>query len=45
MRDIAAALTISVGNLTYHFKKKEELVTGAGPAKKLYSKDCPANAV
>ncbi|HZK55890.1 MAG TPA: TetR/AcrR family transcriptional regulator [Desulfosporosinus sp.] len=26
MRDIAAALTMSVGNLTYHFKKKEELV-------------------
>lgn len=26
MRDIAAALSISVGNLTYHFKKKEELV-------------------
>ncbi len=26
MRDIAAALNISVGNLTYHFKKKEELI-------------------
>lgn len=26
MRDIAAALNISVGNLTYHYKKKEELI-------------------
>jgi AcrR family transcriptional regulator len=26
MRDIAAALDMSVGNLTYHFKKKEDLV-------------------
>lgn len=26
MRDIAAALNISVGNLTYHFKKKEDLI-------------------
>ena len=26
MRDIAAALKISVGNLTYHFKKKEDLI-------------------
>lgn len=26
MRDIAAVLHISVGNLTYHFKKKEDLI-------------------
>ena len=26
MRDIAAALNISVGNLTYHYKKKEHLI-------------------
>lgn len=26
MRDIAAALNISVGNLTYHYKKKEDLI-------------------
>lgn len=26
MRDIAAALKISVGNLTYHYKKKEDLI-------------------
>lgn len=26
MRDIAAALHISVGNLTYHYKKKEDLI-------------------
>ncbi len=26
MRDIAAILDISVGNLTYHFKKKEDLI-------------------
>ena len=26
MRDIAAVLNISVGNLTYHFKKKEDLI-------------------
>ena len=26
MRDIAAALRISVGNLTYHYKKKEDLI-------------------
>ncbi len=26
MRDIANALSISVGNLTYHFKKKEDLL-------------------
>lgn len=26
MRDIAAALQISVGNLTYHYKKKEDLI-------------------
>lgn len=26
MRDIAAVLDISVGNLTYHFKKKEDLI-------------------
>ncbi|SDH49209.1 TetR/AcrR family transcriptional regulator [Desulfosporosinus hippei] len=26
MRDIAGELNISVGNLTYHFKKKEELI-------------------
>ena len=26
MRHIAAALNISVGNLTYHYKKKEELI-------------------
>ena len=26
MRDIAKALDISVGNLTYHFKKKEALI-------------------
>jgi len=29
MRDIANALQISVGNLTYHYKKKEELVEAA----------------
>ncbi|MFT4104131.1 MAG: helix-turn-helix domain-containing protein [Lacrimispora sp.] len=26
MRDVAAELSISVGNLTYHFKKKEDLL-------------------
>ena len=26
MRDVADALGISVGNLTYHFKKKEDLI-------------------
>ena len=26
MRDIAAALNISVGNLTYHYKRKEDLI-------------------
>ena len=26
MRDIATALNISVGNLTYHYKKKEDLI-------------------
>lgn len=26
MRDIAAVLNISVGNLTYHYKKKEDLI-------------------
>lgn len=26
MRDIASALNISVGNLTYHYKKKEDLI-------------------
>jgi AcrR family transcriptional regulator len=26
MRDIAAELDMSLGNLTYHFKKKEELM-------------------
>lgn len=26
MRDIAAGLNISVGNLTYHYKKKEDLI-------------------
>ena len=35
MRDIAKKLNISVGNLTYYFKKKEDLIEEVGPSRRL----------
>lgn len=42
MRDIAKALDISVGNLTYHFKKKEALIEAILLAPEISQKKPPA---
>lgn len=41
MRDIAGALGISVGNLTYYFKRKEDLLEAVAPAAGGLSKEGP----